>query len=158
MKKTALLCLAILLLLSGCVRQGGMPFNGKVTFHEITATVPDSFLRDSTQSNDDLWVFEKGGYDQILLLSRKDIGEDPDAALDGYVTYLRAEGADAERGQFLYADAVHATYTKDGQYCQEILFVYHDSLYSVALRGGTEEDFQAILDEVNTPETEPMNS
>ena len=155
MKKTVLILAALLLLLCGCGRRARMPFNGQVTFHEITATIPEDFVRDSTQSNDDLWIFEHGGYSKMILLSRKDAAGDADAALDDYVEYLQSLGADAERGRFLNADAVHSTYTKDGQYCQEILFLYHGSFYAVALRGGTEEEFQSLLDEVNTPETAP---
>jgi hypothetical protein len=153
LKKTVLILAALLLLLCGCGRSSRMPFNGQVTFHEITATIPDSFVRDSTQSSDDLWVFEHGGYSKMILLSRTDVAGDADAALDDYVAYMQSLGADAERGRFLNADAVHSTYTRDGQYCQEILFVYQGSFYAVALRGGTEEEFQSLLDEVNTPET-----
>ena len=155
MKKAVLILAALLLLLCGCGRRAQMPFNGQVMFHEITATIPEDYIRDSTQSSDDLWVFEHGGYSKMILLSRKDAAGDVDAALDDYVEYLQSQGADAERGQFLNADAVHSTYTRDGKYCQEIMFVYQGSFYAVALRGGTEEEFQSLLDEVNTPETAP---
>ena len=54
-----LLCFAAALF-SGCAFENvRMPFNGKIEFHDITAVIPSDFIRDSTQSKDDLWVFEK---------------------------------------------------------------------------------------------------
>ena len=147
-----------ILLLTGCAGRSDMPFNGLLTFHEITAVIPSSYVRDSTQSSADLWVFEQGGYSKTILLSRKDIQGDQDASIDGYVAYMQSEGSDSARGTFLNTDAVLSTYTKENQYCQEMLFVYNGSFYSVALRGGTEEEFQSLLDEVNTPETAPESS
>lgn len=139
---------------AGCFPRVRMPFNGNITFHEITAVIPSSFIRDSTQSNDELWVFEKGNYKQCIILSRKPADEDVDTMLDNYVAYLIEEfGANAERGTYLYSEAVHSTLTRNGQFCQEILFVYHGYCYAVALRGGTEEEFQSLLNNVNTPDT-----
>ena len=46
-------------------------------------------------------------------------------------------------------DAVHSTYTREEQFCQEMLFVYNGSIYALALRGGTEEEFDAFLKSVN---------
>ena len=157
MKKLVPVLLAILMLV-GCGRRSDMPLNGPVTFHEITATIPSSYVRDSTQSSEDLWVFEHGGYSKIILLSRRDIQGDPDAAIDNYVAYMQSEGCDATRGTFLYTDAVLSTYTKENQFCQEIVFVYNGLFYSVALRGGTEDEFQSLLNDVNTPETAPKAS
>ena len=47
---------ATMLCLVGCrsffnlPQDGGMPFNGPITFHELALTIPDGFIRDSTQS------------------------------------------------------------------------------------------------------------
>lgn len=126
-----------------------MPFNGDIEFHDLSLTIPASFIRDSTQSNDDLWLFEKGFYDQLIILSRQDLKGDADATLDDYAAYLTQEGVSAERTTFLQNDAVHSNYTKDDQFCQEILFVYNDSIYALALRGGTVEEFSDFLKTVS---------
>lgn len=151
----ALLILVISVYAAGCGLISGvrMPFNGDITFHDITATVPESFIRDSTQSNNDMWIFESGNYSEYIIISRTDITKDTDTALNDYVDYMIEQGAESQRGTFLYTDAVLSTYTKDGKYCQEILFAYNGSFYAVALRGGTEEEFQSLLDTVNTPDT-----
>ena len=71
------LLLSVLLLLSGCFGPTyNMPFNGDIVFHDLSLTIPRDFIRDSPQSNDDLWAFEKGMYKQIIILHRTDQGID----------------------------------------------------------------------------------
>ena len=45
-----------------------MPFNGEVTFHDMNVTIPSSFIRDTTQSSDDIWVFECNNYKSYIML------------------------------------------------------------------------------------------
>lgn len=134
--------------LYGCQPGTDMPYNGNVSFHAVMVSVPEDFIRDSTRSNSDLWRFEKGFYDQIIILSRNDIVGDVSASLDSYLAYMIEQGCESNRTTFMQLDAVHSTYTQNDQYCQEMLFAYHGSLYAIALRGGTEEDFQSLLDSV----------
>ena len=122
-----------------------MPFNGDVTFHDLKITIPTSYIRDSTQSDQDLWIFEQDGYEQVILLSRVDQQGDADQLLDEYVTLMQERQASAQRTTFLDQGAVHSTYTQDGTYCQEMLFLYNGSCYAIALRGGTENDFSELL-------------
>lgn len=138
----------------GCCfpNSSSMPFNGDVTFHELQLTIPTAYIRDSTQSNEDFWVFEQGGYDQLILLSRRELSSDPDTILDTYVGSMQEIGATAQKTTFLNQDAVHSTYTQEGVFCQEMLFIYNGSTYAIALRGGTEEGFSALLDSVNLTE------
>ena len=72
--------LAMIIVLWGCSLGIDMPFNGVVSFHEITITIPSDFIRDSTQSNPDLWCFEKNRYSQMIILQRKDAGRDVSAS------------------------------------------------------------------------------
>ena len=64
MKKYIALLLTVVLFagLCGCANRISMPFNGTVEFNRISLTVPTRFVRDSTQSNEDLWIFEHGNY------------------------------------------------------------------------------------------------
>lgn len=140
--------LVALIFLASCGLGSDMPYNGNVTFNDITVSIPQKFIRDSTQSTNDLWVFEKGFYKQLIILSRNDLGGEVDEVLGGYVDYMKSMECDSKRTTFAGCEAVHTTYTKDGQYCQEVLFVYNSSTYAIALRGGTEEEFKSLLDSV----------
>jgi hypothetical protein len=126
-------------------QDGGTPFNGPITFHELALTIPKNFIRDSTQSTQDAWLFEKGFYSRMIILTRNDQSGDVEAGLNSYRERMKEIGAASERTTFLELPAVHSTYTKDGTYCQEILFVYHGSYYAIALRGGDEEEFRDLL-------------
>ena len=153
--RSVLLLLPILiltLLFPGCGRSG-MPYNGEIQFHDISAVIPKDFIRDSTQSNEDLWVFEKGFYAECILITRSDAAENVSAQLDGYADRMTELGAESVRGTCLDTAAVLTTYTKDGQFCQEILFPCNGSIYAFALRGGTEQAFQSLLEGIHIPET-----
>ena len=144
--------LAWALSLAGCV-SFTMPYNGEIRFHDIRAVIPKDFIRDSTQSSEDFWVFEHGGYAKSILLLRNDADTDVIAQLDAYAERMTELGAESSRGTFLSTEAVLTTYTKDGQFCQELLFHYQGSLYAFALRGGTEQEFQRLLDGIDTSAT-----
>lgn len=140
--------LMALFTLVSCGFGSDMPYNGDIIFNGITVSIPQNFIRDSTQSANDLWVFEKGFYKQLIILSRNDLSGEIAEVLDGYVDYMKSMECDSKRTTFAGCEAVHTTYTKDGQYCQEVLFVYNSSTYAIALRGGTEEEFKSLLDSV----------
>ena len=128
-----------------------MPFNGTIVFHDISLTIPERFIRDSTQSNNDLWVFERDNYSEYIIVSRKDITGEAQLALTDYAEYMKENGAESEVITFLNNDAVFSTYYKDSVYCQEILFAYNNSFYSVTLRGGKQSDFKEITDTITIP-------
>lgn len=125
-----------------------MPFNGDIEFHNIALIIPERFIRDSTQSSDDLWVFEHGNYSEYVLVSRKDAVAEVSSSLAEYTEYMKENGAESESTTFLNNDAVVSTYYLEDVFCQEVLFVYDSSFYSVALRGGDEEGFREITDTV----------
>ena len=139
------LVLAFVFSLSACSK---MPFNGEIEFHSISLTIPERFIRDSTQSNDDLWIFEHDNYSEYIIISRKDITGDAGSSLLNYVEYMKENGADSEIASFLNNDAVLTTYYKDDVFCQEILFAYNSSFYAVALRGGTQSGFAEIVNTI----------
>lgn len=147
MKKFICICLVFVIIfsLSACSR---MPFNGDIQFHDISLKIPERFIRDSTQSNNDLWIFEHGNYSEYIILSRKDVTGEVQTALDDYVEYMKGNGAQSEITTFLDNSAVLSTYSYDGKYCQEILFPYNNSFYAIALRGGTQDGFKEITDTI----------
>lgn len=154
MKKTTSLILTVFLVislmagLSACGPRSDMPFNGEIQFHDIGLTIPQKFIRDSTESTENLWVFETGFYSQYILLSHQIAEGDPAAMLDSYADYLTREGVNAQRGTFLEMEAVFSDWTREGLFCQEVLFVYAGGEYAISLRGGTREDFEALLQTV----------
>ena len=143
-----ILFVSMLLALVGCSGRIKMPYNGDIEFHKITLTIPIRFVRDSTKSNADMWVFERGGYAEYILVSRKDFEGDAAASLEKYVEYMKGNGATSAIITFLEGSAVRSQYTKDDLLCQEILFIQGDSVYAVALRGGTADGFKEITDTV----------
>ena len=150
---TIILAVFIVAFSSGCSNVSKMPFNGDIEFHSIALTVPKRFIRDSTQSTDDLWFFEHNNYSEYILISRKDIADDVSASLESYIEYMNEVGADSEKVSFLNNDAVVSAYYIDDVFCQEILFPYDNSFYSIALRGGTENGFNEIYDTVKLLES-----
>ena len=139
------LVFAVLILLSGCIGPTyNMPFNGDVVFHDLSVTIPGDFIRDSTQSNDDLWVFEKGMYKQIIILSRNDAEEDAPEQINALMEWYESIGGTTAPIEG-YENAYQAVYTKDDVMCREVVFIYADSLYAIAIRGATEEEFAALL-------------
>ncbi len=138
----------ITLTISLCGCNGGsdtdMPFNGDVYFHDISITIPEDYIRDSTQSNDDFWIFEHGGYKKYIMLS---IEPAEDKSLEKYAASMESVGAECEYVSNDVVDAVISRVTnKDNEYCQELYFIYKGSRYAVAARGQTDEEFMDLTD------------
>lgn len=148
-----LLILSFVLILSGCTPSVPMPFNGDVTFHSISLHIDDRFIRDSTQSTANMWVFERGGYKEYVLISKQTVTASPESFLPSYAASMEEVGAETEIKEFLGTDAVYSAYEKDGIFCQEVLFPHNGSYYAVALRGGTEEGFAELIGSVSLIET-----
>jgi len=149
-----ILVLSMLFAMAACGIRSDMPFNGDIEFHDLTLTIPESFIRDSTQSNDDLWVFEKGRYEQLIILSRQDlVGKEADT-LDDYADYLSEQGIEVSRTVFAQCEAVYSAYTREEQFCQEVCFVCCGSVYALALRGGTTVEFEEFLKSVQLKQAE----
>ncbi len=149
LKKLSSIILILIMIFTfyGC-NTSDMPFNGDVEFNDISLTIPEDYIRDSTESNEDLWVFEHGGYKKYILISRTDITSDGYASLENYVDYMKGNGADSSLTTFVEKDAVISTYYLDGTYCQEIIFLHNESFYAVALRGSTEDEFNTLTNTI----------
>ena len=152
MKRTiciSLLVAFVITVFTGCFpNTSSMPFNGSIVFHDITLIVPERFVRDSTQSNEDLWIFERGYYKEYIIISRSNIAEDTTAFLDAYAQRMKDVGADSEIVSFNGGEAVLSKYYKDDVFCQEIFFPCGNSYYAIALRGGSEDGFKEVTDTI----------
>ncbi len=158
MKRLIIPIIIMVVFLSGCVPTSVMPYNGDIRFHEISLYIPKDFIRDSTQSDENGWVFEKNYYSQVIIMTRSDAGEDISAQIDSYMEYMRSKDCQSDRTTFRDREALLTIYTLNDQYCQELCFPHESSLYFVALRGGTEEEFQALLDTIGFAETTDSES
>ncbi|MBQ3101129.1 MAG: hypothetical protein IJC50_09075 [Clostridia bacterium] len=150
MKRLIVLMFVIILCLSGCISKQTltMPFNGDVKFYDVSLTIPEDFIRDSTQSDENGWVFEKNYYSQMIIITRSNVVGDVGELLDGYMEQMHQMEFESQRTTFRERDAVLSEYTLNEQYCREMCFPHEDSLYFVALRGGTEEEFYTLLDTI----------
>ena len=128
----------------GCLRRGNMPFNGDVEFHGIKVTIPVSYVRDSTQSSDELWVFEHGNYDKYIMISCKPAKSKD--AVKSYAGFIESQGGSAEDVQLADLDAVRLTYTQDNKETRETVFVMDDHIYAIALRGSDDAEYQELID------------
>ena len=92
--KIFVLILMLILLgsLWGCRTHSDMPYNDDITFHKMNVTIPQNFIRDSTQSNEDAWLFESGFYSKLIILSRNDTTGNTNASLANYVEYMKQQG------------------------------------------------------------------
>ena len=146
-----LLCLILVVALAGCFRnQSSMPFNGEITFHQIKVTIPAEFIRDSSQSNEDVWLFEQGWYKKTIVLLHRAIQEDAAAYIGAYAQGLQTQGISSEATTFMGVPAAMSTATREnGVFWQELSFAMDGVFYAVALNGGTETEFRALLDSIS---------
>ena len=150
-RKTRLLALLLLLALclGSCANRSDMPLGGTITFHGVRIDLPDGYIRDSTQSTEDFWLYEKGFFRQYVMLMRKPLSGSAEATLDSYSAYLLSQGASSERTTFLGCEAVRSFRQEESGLWQEVLIAYEGATIAIALRGGTEADFAQILDGVS---------
>ena len=138
----------MVLLCTGCGLQFDMPLGGAVEFHDIAVTLPDGYVRDSTESTGDLWIFETGFYRKYVMLVRKDLTGDAAALMNSYAAYLTEQGALSVKTIFNGHEALRSSMNQGGVLWQEVYFAHGDSTYAIALRGGSEADFEAIINTV----------
>ena len=144
--QAVLACFLLLCTLSGCkVFNRRMPLNGDITFYDISLTVDEKYVRDSSQSSENLWIFEHGNYKEYIILSKKDISGDLTVVLSEYLEYMLENGVNAEKKTFLENEAIFSAWTSDGVFCREVTFVHEGAVYAISLRGGTESDFDNLL-------------
>ena len=140
---------------AGWGERSTMPFNGEIAFHKISLTIPDNYVRDSTQSTENVWVFEKGFYSRHIILSRQDAQNDTGRQLDAYAEYLKEQGMTSERTVFLELEAVRSEGMPGDKMWREMCFAHDGSIYAVAMIGSSEEDMQMLLDTVAVHDEAP---
>ncbi len=70
-------------------------------------------------------------------------------AIERYESYLKKSlGLSPISAVFLGRPALQTVYTREGVVSYEMAFHYNDGVYAIALRGGTEKAFNALIDTV----------
>ena len=137
------------LLLALCVLtacgQNAAPLNGVVEFYDISLNIPADYARNTEKSGEDMWVFDKGSDDRDIVISCNAVEGEAETMLDNYVQYMQSLQTDSNRTTVSGCNGVRTSYTQDGVLCQEMLFIYKDTVYTIALRGDTQATFDAIL-------------
>ena len=143
-----LLCLVLICCVSGCFKnESSMPFNGEITFHQIKLTIPSEYVRDSTQSNEDVWLFEQGWYKKTIVIMHRQHQYEPSQYISSYADGMQQQGIQSESTTFMGMPAAMSSATREnGVYWQELSFAMDGVFYAIALNGGTEAEFQALLD------------
>ena len=157
MKTRRILCLALcfilLATLAGCFQnKSDMPFNGELSFHGLKLTIPTEYIRDSTQSTEDIWLFEQGWYKKTIILLHRQIQEEPETYLAAYANAMEGQGVRVEQTPFMGLSAFKCSDDKEGGVLwQELSFVYNGAFYAIAMNGATEAEFSAFLHSVTIP-------
>lgn len=104
-------------------------------------------MRDSTRSNEELWVYERDHYASYILIHKGEPGKQ-NTDLEAYGAYITEQGGSAEQNTIGDVASVDLSYMQDNKECRETVFIYRDILYSVALRGGSEQEFTALKNSI----------
>ena len=143
-----LLMAICMIVLTGCGMDNGMsdmPFNGEVFFHDLSIEIPEDFIRDSTKSNENQYVFEKDNYNVVIVLSKQNT--------NGYSLRNIVNGAESENGTVLNYDDEYTTcdieyILSDGTYSYTHSQIYNDDRYQIIVQGKNEADVKSVYDTV----------
>lgn len=137
-----------IILIFGFVMKGKtstIPFNGSVVFYDLSIEIPKDFIRDSTKSNDNQYVFEKNNYDVIIVISKQNT--------NGYSLRNMVNSAKNENGTVLYSNN---EYTKcdikymlnGGVYSFAHSQIYNDIRYQIIIQSKDETKAKLVYDDL----------
>ena len=155
--------LAVILLVGCTGKSGKMPFNGEVTFHDMNVTIPSSFIRDSTQSKEDVWVFERDNYKSYIMLIHGALEMQGGMSTpEKYSESLRSTGATSEVKSFNGYPCVYTTsVANNGMYATETVFFVGDTSYALTMCTANEADmaeYQTVYDSLSFSGVAPGGS
>ena len=121
-----------------------MPFNGDVTFHDMHVTIPKSFIRDSTQSSEDVWVFERRNYTDYIMLFRGALEMQGGLTTpENYCEIMQAGGAESEVTDFQGLPCVYTvSIANNGMYATEAVVFVNDTTYALTMCTKNEADME----------------
>lgn len=143
MKRTIAIVLALVLMLA--MFAGCKPVADRnVTLGEMTVKMPKEYELDKGQSDDIVRIYQSGGYTKCIMLSKN---EAVYTAQD-YITAMLDAGSQSDIGKLGDMECVYSTYKVDERPCEEVLFFYNGSAYSLALRSGDEGEFETLINSI----------
>ncbi len=144
-----LLMIIGMFVLSGCGINGtnDMPFNGDVLFYDLSIEIPEDFIRDSTKSNENQYVFEKNNYDVIIVLSKQNT--------NGYSLRNIVNNAENENGTVLYSDEEYTIcdikyILNGGVYSFTHSEIYNEDRYQIIVQSKNETKAKQVYDDLKS--------
>ena len=121
-----------------------MPFNGDVTFHDMSVTIPESFIRDSTQSSEDVWIFERKNYTDYIMLFRGALEMQGGLTTpENYCEIMQSGGAESEVIDFQGLPCVYTvSIANNGMYATEAVVFVNDTTYALTMCTKNEADME----------------
>lgn len=127
-------------------RLENMPLTGSVKFWDINLDLPKEYVRDSTCSTIDEFIYESGNYKKYIVLTYAYSGYD----MEDYYDLMSDRGCDVEYRDILSSKSVVSRwYDDEDKYRQEVYMKVKGGTYAIMLCGGDEEEFEALIEEIN---------
>ncbi len=147
MKKLSLILLALIMLVSliSC-DSAKVPVNGEIKFHEISLIIPSEFIGDTSQSNEDKWVFTSPEHE--IVLTRTDRIAPINHMIRDYCKLMEERNVSATEMKLGRLYTARAIYMQDGISCKEIFLVYRESAYTITLKGVATTEFDDLVNTI----------
>lgn len=157
MKKLIIPIIIILSLVicTGCVNKyPDEPFNGEVEFGELTLTIPDDYVRDTTVQGYDEGVakrWEKDNYKSIVTISRHEKYDLTPEAMEqiryNQETQLALNGVQSEETELFGNVALENTFDVEGGSMEYLIFSTDNYTYEFSVQGDI-SDYEQIKNSI----------
>ena len=157
MKKLIIIIIIIITLMActSCVdKYPNEPFNGKVEFSELTLTIPDDYVRDTTVQGYDEGVakrWEKDNYKSIVTISKHEKYDLTPEAIEQLTYNQQTQMATGEVQSstidFLDNIALENTFEVDNGEMKYLIFSTDNYIYEFSVQGDT-SDYEQIKNSI----------
>ena len=149
--------LLILTTCVGCNKYPNEPFNGEVEFGDITITIPDTYIRDTTVQGYKEGVakrWERDNYKSIVTISRHEKYELTDETMQQIVynqqTQMAVGTVQAEKITFFDKVALQTTFEiEDEQEMKYLIFSDNEYTYEFSVQGDI-SDYETIKSSIRS--------
>jgi len=157
MKKLIIPIIIIITLMvcTSCVdKYPNEPFNGEVEFSELTLTIPDDYVRDTTVQGYDEGVakrWEKDNYNSIVTISKHEKYDLTPEAIEQLTynqeTQLALNGVQSEEIELFGNVALENTFDVDGGSMKYLIFSTDNYTYEFSVQGDI-SDYEQIKNSI----------
>ena len=163
MKKKIFICLTLVfaLILSSCGLYNSAkqnyynsleenPNSGVVEFNDITLTIPDGYIRDSTQTNETTKTWESDNYSKIVRIvayARTELDENQLAQIMQNQKGVATGNVDIKFTEFLDNTAIESVYPTENGQVRDIVFNTNNFTYELFVLG---DDYDVVKNSITT--------